>query len=365
MPEFPCEQCGATLTYAPGTSSLVCEYCSHENTIVVAETPIAENDYLQHLEAARAQQETHEVLTVKCSNCAAETTLDPNITSDECAFCGSPIVQTKQSSRQIKPQALLPFQITQKEAQEAFRKWLKGLWFAPNKAKEYGRRESGINGMYIPFWTYDADTDTTYTGLRGVYYYVPESYTTVENGKTVTKTRMVRKTNWYPTSGRVSNDFDDVLVEGANTLPQKYLRALEPWDLENLKPYNDAFLSGFRAESYTIDLESGFGLAKDVMDVTVRQTIRRDIGGDEQQILTKNTTYDDITFKHILLPLWISAYRYKDKTYRFLVNARTGEVQGERPWSWVKITLMVLFIIAIIAIIVVLSKTGNAPDGAF
>lgn len=359
MPEFPCAQCGATLTYAPGTSSLVCAYCGHENTIEATDTLVEEQDFRSHLEATKAKQETQEILTVKCSGCGAETTLDPNITSDECAFCGSPIVQTTQSSRQIKPQALLPFKITQRESQEAFQKWLKGLWFAPNKAKEYGRREGGINGMYIPFWTYDADTNTLYTGMRGEHYYVTESYTTVEDGKSVRKTRQVRKTRWYPASGRVFNTFDDVLVEGASTLPQKYLRALEPWDLENLEPYNDAFLSGFRTESYTIDLESGFGLAKEIMDTTIRYTIRRDIGGDEQQILTKQTAYNDITFKHILLPIWISAYRYKEKTYRFLVNARTGEVQGERPWSWVKITLLVLLIIAIIVTIFILTQDGG------
>ena len=126
---------------------------------------------------------------------------------------------------------------------------------------------------------------------------------------------------------------------------------LEPWDLPALTPYEDAYLSGFQSESYTVDLRGGFNIAKDKMQPDIDQKIRWDIGGDEQRILSKTTYYSAITFKYILLPVWISAYRFKDKTYQFLVNARSGEVQGERPWSWIKITLAALAGIALIGAI--------------
>ncbi|MBV9774716.1 MAG: hypothetical protein JO040_12240, partial [Gemmatimonadetes bacterium] len=90
-----------------------------------------------------------------------------------------------------------------------------------------------------------------------------------------------------------------------------------------------------------------------------------DIGGDEQRIHSTDTRYDDVTFKHILLPVWISAYRYREKVYRRLVNARTGEVQGERPWSWIKIALLVLFVAALVIVGVVLWRDHQGASGAY
>jgi hypothetical protein len=84
------------------------------------------------------------------------------------------------------------------------------------------------------------------------------------------------------------------------------------------------------------------------MRPVIESTVRTDIGGDVQQISSLSTDYNDIKFKHILLPLWISAYRYNEKVYRFTVNARTGEVQGERPYSAWKIFFFVLTILAVI-----------------
>jgi hypothetical protein len=181
---------------------------------------------------------------------------------------------------------------------------------------------------------------------------VTETYTTTENGRSVTKTRQVRKIRWTFVSGSVSHWFDDVLVPASNTLPKKYVVRLEPWDTQNLVPFDEKFLSGYKAESYQVDLKQGFEEAKGIMDVTIRQLIRNHIGGDEQRIHTVDTKYSRITFKHALFPLYISAYQFRNKIYRFLVNARTGEVQGERPYSFWKIFFFVLAIIAVIAGIV-------------
>ena len=359
--QFACKDCGADLKFAPGTNALKCPYCGVENEIEVEEeavaTAVEELDFKEHLAQLRAGQETYEVLTARCTNCGAQTSFDEHITSDECPFCGSSLVHEKASTRLIKPQALLPFKIDAKAAQEQYKQWLKKLWFAPNKLKEFARREGGLNGMYIPHWTYDAETTTRYHGQRGEHYYVTETYTAMEDGKPVTRTRQVRKTRWYPASGTVHNSFDDVLIVASDSLPRKYMMKLEPWDLDAVVPYVDAYLSGFRTESYTVDLEQGFDLATGRMEPVINQTIRSDIGGDEQRILSKDTNYFDITFKHLLMPVWISAYRYQAKVYRFMVNARSGQVSGERPWSWVKITFAVLLALVVIFVIYMLSQS--------
>ena len=173
------------------------------------------------------------------------------------------------------------------------------------------------------------------------------------------QTRQVRKTRWRSVSGRVGNQFDDVLVMASQSLPRKYMEELEPWDLQNLTPYQEEFLSGFVAESYQVDLEQGFARAGELMAPTIHATIRHDIGGDHQRIHSVDTRYFNITFKHLLLPTWISAYQYQQKVFRFLVNARTGEVQGERPYSAIKITLFVLMILAIVLLVLMLSQGGG------
>ncbi len=341
--EFKCQQCGAKLTYQPGTESLVCRYCDFENPIPRSEEDIEELDFHEFLTKAKDDSVTEERLVVKCSSCGAESTSDADVVAQNCLFCDSEIVTTAQSVKLIKPRSLLPFKVTNRVAAQSYKDWLKSLWFAPNELKKKARLEASVSGVYVPHWTYDSDTMSYYTGQRGVYYYVSETRTrTNSEGKQETYTTQVRKTRWRSASGTVTDDFDDVLVVGSQSLPKKYIRALEPWDLQNLVAYKDDYLSGFKAESYQIDLEQGFGRAKDIMEGVIRETVKRHIGGDEQRIYSLKTQHRNITFKHILLPVWLSTYRYKNKAYRFMVNARTGEVQGERPWSWIKIGLAVI-----------------------
>lgn len=350
--ELKCHKCGAILKFKAGTSALVCEYCQATNEIEIQQDAIIEEiDYLSFINNQLKTEEKQDVSLVKCTSCGASTTLKPNVTSDQCPFCGtSLVISSGTTSSQIKPKSLLPFKINQNEAIDLFKKWVKKLWFAPNKLKKYIHSIEKLVGMYIPYWTYDSSTFSKYTGERGTYYYVTETYTTTENGRTVTKTRQVRKIRWTHVSGSVNHFFDDVLVPASNTLPKKYVTKLEPWDTQNLIPYDDRYLSGYKAESYQVTLEQGFDEAKGIMDITIRNLIRRDIGGDEQRIHSVNTSYSNITFKHVLFPLWISAYQFRNKIYRFLVNARTGEVQGERPYSAWKIIFTIIAALAVIGV---------------
>jgi len=334
---------------------LVCEYCQTKNEIKSAPTDVVENDYLSFLRnnAGKGSQE-QQITTCKCTNCGASTTLPQNVTSSACPYCDTPlVVQNAATCSIVKPKYLLSFHIDRNAAKEKFISWVGGLWFAPNKLKEYAAHSAEkLNGVYMPYWTYDSDTTTGYTGMRGDHYYITETYRDA-NGKT--QTRQVRHTRWSSASGTVRKDFDDVLVCASHSLPDNLTRELEPWDLDKLADYDDRFLAGFRTESYQVNIEQGFEKAKSVMLDGIRTEIRRDIGGDEQQITSMNADYDNITFKHILLPLWISAYKYNEKTYRFTVNARSGEVQGERPYSAWKIAFLVIAILAVIGTIIILA----------
>ena len=351
---FPCKQCGAKLQFVPGTFVTVCPYCNTQNAI---STPtdtklVREIDYLATLRDLKEHAEKFVAMIVKCDACAATIQAPPNVTSLSCPFCGSNIVSTAKAATQIKPGALLPFKATRDEAVARFRFWIGKLWFAPNKLKHNGMLDSAFAGTYLPAWTYDSQTTTWYEGERGDAYW--ESQTVWVNGRP--QTQQVRRIRWSPASGAVGVPFDDVLVVASKSLPIQEVEKLEPWDLPACVPYADDYLAGFRAECYQVGLEEGFAVAKQKMQPVIENAIREDIGGDEQQIHDTRSRYDAITFKHLLLPVWLSTYRYSGKVYRFMVNARTGEVVGERPYSAVKITLFVLMCVAIVGIIALIAS---------
>jgi DNA-directed RNA polymerase subunit RPC12/RpoP len=346
---FPCAGCGAKLSFAPGTRSLQCEFCGTSNTFAENDARIEELDFDVYLKALEGKQETLEAEVVKCAKCGAEQKLSDNLFASQCTFCAQPIVSKSYASRQVKPKSIVPFQVDRTRAQEAFRKWVRGLWLAPGALKKYAQSDAAITGMYLPFWTYDCRTASDYSGERGEHYYTTESYTTRNSsGQSVAQTRQVQHTRWEPASGHVEHFHDDVLVLASQSLPHSLRGATLAWNLKGLVPYQAEFVSGFRAEAYQVGLREGFPVAKETIDANIHSLIRRDIGGDAQRVHQVSTRYGDVKFKHVLLPVWMSAYRFNNKTYRFLVNGQTGEVAGESPLSWQKVTFLAIGIVILL-----------------
>lgn len=360
---FPCPNCGAKVGFNPNVAKLKCDYCGWEDEIPESNQSVEEHSYEQYLnhnnsELARLSETA---LEIDCDDCGAKIEFEPPKTAGECPFCGAKLVNEAQlADPTVIPEGLIPFTIGRKEAKKSIHKWVKGLWFAPNALKDLVQLEK-IQGVYLPFYTYDAHTTSNYQGQRGEYYYVTETRTvTNSDGETETETEEVRHTRWYHVSGRVNRFFDDVLIAATELVDQNRLNALEPWDLPNsLIPYNSSYLSGFEAQRPQVSLEDGFNEAKDVMESEIRCDVENDIGGDEQRVDNISTAYSAIAFKNILLPVWLSTYRYNNKRFQVMINARTGEVQGDRPWSILKIALAILSTIAIITIIVMIMISSN------
>jgi DNA-directed RNA polymerase subunit RPC12/RpoP len=332
---FPCAQCGANLRYTPGETWMSCSYCGHEQPIPGAgaervATVLVPMDLRATLAAPPPAAAMEETRVLSCTNCGAQVQFEPAVHAAECPFCGTPVVTDTGTHRHIKPQGVLPFRLTDTEARAAFAKWLKGLWFAPNGLARYARGENRFAGIYVPYWAFDADTRSQFRGERGIYY-------TTGSGK-----QRRREIRWSPASGTVARRFDDLLVMAAQSLPRRYVTALEPWRLDDLQPYDARFLSGFRAEGYTVDLPEGWQIGRARMDEVIRGDVARAIGGDVQRIHSVQTATSSERFKHLLLPVWVAAYRYRGRSFRFVVNAQTGQVRGERPWSWIKIAFAVL-----------------------
>jgi DNA-directed RNA polymerase subunit RPC12/RpoP len=349
---WPCAQCGAQLRYAPGQTRMTCDHCGHIQEIVV-QPPQAQARALQELDLARGlrndlpRDDMVDVRSTSCPSCGAQVEVIGATHATECPFCATPVVLGTGTQRHIKPQALIPFVLTEAQARKAMIAWMGNLWFAPGTLLEYARKGRAMNGVYVPYWTFDADTASRYAGERGEYYYETRTVTVQVNGRSERRQEQVRRTRWYPARGRVARSFDDMLVMASTSLPARLGNELTPWDLGALVPYSPDYLSGFQSEGYTIPLADGHAEARIRMADVIRSDVRRDIGGDEQRIHSVETAWSAETFKHILLPIWTAAYKYNGKSYRFLVNGQTGEVQGERPWSIWKIAFTVIVVAAL------------------
>jgi hypothetical protein len=348
---FPCEGCGADLEFHIGQQQLKCPFCGFEKEIELQpEAEIREQDFHSMLERVRQRREEghHDDqpgdCEVRCEKCGGTVLFSGTLTSTECPYCASPIQREKihAATQRVPVDGVLPFLVDHDKAARNLSEWVKSRWFAPNEFLQRGA-EGKFNGIYLPYWTIDSMTYNVYDGERGENYTVTVG--TGQNRRTETRTR------WYPASGRFQRFFDDVLVIASQGLPRDYILALEPWPLGKCLPFTQQVLAGYLARTYDIGLEGGFQDAKRRIDDAIRADVCQRIGGDKQRIHKLNSRYDAITFKHLLLPVWMLAYRYHNTPYRVFVNAATGEVQGERPYSWVKILLAVLSGIAVALII--------------
>lgn len=340
---FGCSNCGSELKYKPGTKTLVCEHCNTKNEIQQEESVIEElsfNDYLEKSEAENLEIEK----IIHCNSCGASSSIDENLKSLHCPYCSSPLVEKDiQEERFIKPSYLLPFNLDNSKVSEILVDWVDGLWWTPNNLRKAAISPIGLKGVYVPYWTFDTNTYSRYTGERGENYEV----TTGSGDNETTETR----TRWYSTSGNVSVSFDDIMTPASGNIDISSLNKLEPWDTNSLIKLNDQYLSGFVTEKYKIKLKEAFQTVKKDIDNEIRAEICRDIGGDDNRIDFVNTQYKEINFKHILLPVYVSSYQYNNKIYHFYVNGRNGKLVGKRPYSTVKIVLAIIAVLILIAIV--------------
>lgn len=347
-----CINCGAELKYAPGTTELNCEYCGHTEAITPSEFGFEELVLKDYLDQMGAQSHSEEITMLHCKNCGANQHIEENYKSLHCVYCSMPlIIEDAYKEDWILPGAVLPFQLDQKKSHQIFKNWVKKLWFAPNKLKKAALDPQYTKGLYLPYWTFDAQLFANYTGQRGDYYYVSVPYTTTVNGKTVTRTRQERRTRWTPASGSISGFVDDTLIKASKQRAGVIPRKIAKWDLKALQAFDTSFLAGFVTEKYTIPLKDGHLQSEKEARKIADRWARRDIGGDTQRVSSIDMTLSDETFKHILLPVYISAYRYKGKRYNFFINGQSGALSGQRPYSFWKIFFLVTGILLVIGLL--------------
>ncbi len=359
---FPCVNCGARLEYSAGAGALKCPYCGVEQDVVKVDEVIDEHDFISWQSSPIKPTGRLAAHVLTCPKCAAQ--LETEDLSTLCQFCGTPIVADVNPSEQIVPEGIVPFTVDRRGAQDAVRSWVGSRMFAPNRLKKVSTTET-LKGTYLPHWTFDASTETHYAGLRGEHYFETEHYTVMVDGRPQSQTRTVMKTRWWPASGHVARGFDDVVVVATSRLEPDQIAQLAPWALSNATPYQPDYLAGYQTLRYDVQPDQGLEAAKQQMRTVILDDCRADIGGDEQQVHSMDTRYGDLMFKLMLLPVWVAAYLYGGKSYQVFVNAYTGQVIGDRPYSIPKIAAAVVAGLIVVAVLVYLFSQQQGSNVAY
>lgn len=345
---YPCKACGGQLRFDPTSGQLRCPSCGNTVEVTAGQGIIVKHDLgeaMYALRAAAALAPTTLDKEVVCQACGGTTAFTGTLTATRCPYCATPIQRDdlKDVPSRLPIDGVLPFRIDEKVGRQNIEKWVKSRWFTPREFKTY-REIGSFESVYLAYFNYDAHATAKYVGQRGEDYTV-----TVGSGD---DRRTETRTNWYRVSGTVRQQFNDVVAWANNGLHEGRVAKLEPWPLHEAVPYSPEYVAGHLGRTYDLDADETFGTrVRGGMESAIEGTIRRDIGGDRQQITRRDIRFDSIAFAHLLLPIWLLTVTFQGKPYQVLMNGVTGEVQGERPWSKIKLALFIGAITIVVLVI--------------
>jgi predicted RNA-binding Zn-ribbon protein involved in translation (DUF1610 family) len=355
---YPCSACGGELHFDIAEQLLKCQHCGNTHQLVEGDDEVTEKDLRKAIELVRFRRNDHAAnfvgteKEIVCQNCGGHTTFSGSLTAEKCPYCATPIQRddVHDAPDRLPVDGVLPFTVDDKQAKELIENWISKRWFAPSEFKTYGRTGS-FSSVYTAYFTYDADTRTRYQGRRGDNYTV-----TVGDGE---NQRTETRTNWRRVAGQVDNTFDDITVFANDGFERNRIAKLEPWPTDSAKPYSAEYAAGHLCRTYDHDVEECLPEATSQMEEAIRQTVRRDIGGDQQDIQSMDISWLKMTYKHLLLPIWLLTVIYEGRPFQVYINGVTGEVHGARPYSKVKIITAVVVAVLVIALIAVAVSAGR------
>lgn len=350
---FPCPGCNSQLYFNAKSQQLVCEHCGTKVDIDKATDRIQENNLRLQLADGGDATVTVEQLVYKCNRCGSESAFTNEQPTFTCSFCNFEAVNpVAYKTRIIQPSGMVPFKIDKQQSVDTFKTWIGKGWWTPGDLKEIARHDA-LHGIYLPFWTYDAQTNSSWTGYGGRHYYETEYYTDSNGNR---QSRQVQRTEWIYRSGTYDHFFDDILIGGATELSQSEYESVFPYQLQELVNFDAQYLSGWQADVYDIAVNDGYLKAEEIMRDSIHAACVERCRIDTYRGLEVNTDYSNQTYKHILLPIWLCTYAYKGKSYHFLINGQTGKIHGKKPVAAWKITLTILAVLLVIIAIVVMAN---------
>lgn len=358
--KFSCPSCGGESRWDPAKKLLVCPFCGTTSPAQVELNAAGNEVIVEHdlVAALRGIPDTQrgwqaDKISVKCQSCQAISVFDKGRVGQRCDFCGSTaLVPYEEIKEAFRPESLLPMKISENAVRDSVRRWYASRWFAPNALKRAALTDT-VKGLYIPYWTFDAQVHADWTAESGYYYWTTETYTDA-NGRLAT--RQVQKIRWEPSAGALDHFFDDELVPASRGVQEAVLRQIEPFPTtKELVAYNSGFLSGWVVERYQIDLVAAAREARSDMDVKLEKLCASEVPGDTHRSLRVESDYSGQTFKHILVPIWLLTYNFGSRNFQVVINGYTGTMSGNYPRSWVKITLAVLAGLAAVGLFALLA----------
>jgi hypothetical protein len=296
------------------------------------------------------------VETFTCQNCGATTSFDPGTSTLRCPFCGTQLaVEADAAAAEITvDHFVLPFRIQREDSQQQIREWLGSSFWAPSDLKNRSALDRG-QGSYIPFWRLDADTHSEWEGEISQTHtrQVPRTRQTAE-GKSERYMATETYQTWHPRSGEHDASYR-TWIPASTGLTQPEADQLMPFPESSMMTYSTDLLVGFSAEQPGIDEDGAWGSGAE----RIREMAHDACALEVERLTRVDTELSNRRSAVCHLPIWIYAYRYQNRDYRVLVNGHTGEIVGERPTSKTRVIIAiaigVVAVIAIIALIVLLT----------
>jgi DNA-directed RNA polymerase subunit RPC12/RpoP len=332
--DFKCPQCGGTTAYSVPDGGLTCTHCGYYEPPQKPVVGKGAQEFEFTIETMeRAAHGWGEPRTeMECQNCGARTSLPVGELTFTCAFCGSnKVIQRQAPQDLLRPRFLVPFKLDGAKCAELTRVWLESSWMTVAGLKRLSRL-ADFNGVYLPFWTFDSVTRAAWKAEVG--HTKTERY--FENGEW--KDRTV--TEWRWESGQVQLRIDDLTVEGTQQLSRLLMGQLKDYDLSELTPYEPKYLAGLGARAYDVPLEQAWEIARQQMRERTRQACYEQASSSQIRNFNMDLDFSEESWRYILLPVYVAAYRYQDKPYQVMVNGQTGTIAGQRPVDWTRVGLV-------------------------
>ncbi len=329
-----CASCGGNMAFSPKDKGLKCQFCQNV-TKLDYDFNIDKHNYVENAEDMEAYNNfATESKVFKCSNCGANVILNKLEVAKKCPYCGSSYVAEEKEMPSLKPDAIIPFKYSKEEACRLYKQRVKKKWFLPNEFKK-APPDDNIAGVYVPCFSFDAKTFTTYKGVL--------AYTTtvVVNGKTQTST------TYQNISGQKNTNQRDVIVETSSHLTQDIFDKLKPFSTAELVKFTPDFILGYSVEYYDNSLTNCKKIADAMMEKVIKNQILSQYSYSSVVSYSQKTIFSDEKYDYCILPIYQVRYKYKNKDYLTYMNGQTGKLAGKMPKSPVKITFFVILILLI------------------
>lgn len=322
--EYKCPCCDGAIAFDAGTQRMKCPYCDTEfdvetiNQQVEADIPQEEPVWRQE----QSQWQEGEVSAYVCQSCGGELITDASTAATACPYCGNPVVLRHNVSGGLKPDCIIPFKLDKKAAIEALKKHLTGKPLLPKQFRDENHIRE-IQGVYVPFWLYDA------TAMGNARYRATRVRSWADSRFFYTETSYYRVVR----AGQLS--FSGVPADGSAKMDDTLMESLEPYDLNQAESFNSAFLAGYLADRY----DQSAAECSERANARIRESTEQELRGTVigyTTVTTQNATVNlrDASTRYALYPVWLLHTRYKDKDYLFGMNGQTGKFVGDLPTDW-------------------------------